>query len=212
MKRILELPWHWRWPILILMACAIAAAVGAGVAFGLAPHVRVDGRRLNWIEWITVVGFPVAVVGLGITWLEVLKAQTAAEAATEAVGRALTELGKSELLVDLGALRQLEYEFDRTEGADRETVQRLIRELREVGSKVSAALRKKDEADELIGKIEAVRKTAADARIAIMGGRKNMNLWKVTRKLREELVPLGDDVLMRMHELRMEVEVVSNVG
>jgi hypothetical protein len=205
-KKVLALPWYYRWPILAGTALGLATAVGLVVWVALEPYVHLHGHRLSWVDWTTVVGLAVAVIALGFTWLQVVEAKTAAEAAADAVDHALAALGKSELLLDFQSFRQLEYEFDKAEAADRQTVQRLIREVREVGARIASTLKSKNPDDELIGQIEAVRETASVARVAIMGGRKNMNLWNVTRKLREDMVPLCDAISTRMHDLRLEVE------
>lgn len=204
MRRILALPWYFRVPLLLVLAAAIGTVVGLAVS-ALSLHVKVKGQPLTWVDWTTAIGLPVAVVGVGITWLQVLQTRTAAEEASAAVDRALTALGKSELLVDFQTMRQLEYDFDGAKTASPEVVQGLIKQVREVGSRIAATLRQKDPNDALIGEIEAVRQTASDARVVIMGGRKNLNLWSVTRKLREELVPLCDKISTRMHNLRLEV-------
>ena len=123
---------------------------------------------------------------------------------------ALAALGRHELLVDLTELRRIDLEFEVAVNAGRpediDVVRRIVREVRDVGSRVAAALTHDDPNDPLIVEVVATREAAADLRKVLMSPRKNLNLQTATRKLREQLVPTCEHVATRMSRLRLEVE------
>lgn len=199
--------WYWQVLVVLVGFALVAGLLAIAIRTWLADSVTVDGGPLTWFEWAEVVGFILAVLGLAITFIQVLKVLTAAEAATVAVDRALSALAKSELLIDYQQMQRLEYELVETaQTAPRSAVQRMVRDVRDVGARLSTVLKNLDSNDPLIGEIEAVRESASQARRVIMGGRKNLNLWSVTRKLRDGLIPLCVTISTRIEELRLDVK------
>ena len=205
MEKLLALRWYVRWPLLLATATALGALITVVIHVEFASRTTVDGRRLSWLDWITVVGLPLAALGVGITLVQVLKATSAADSARQAVDRALGALGRSELIIDLETIRRLEAELLGAAGADRTAIQRLVREVRETSARVESVLKAKHQGDPMIGEIEAVRTAATEARRVIMGGRSNLNAWNQTSKLREEMAQLCDSIAVRVNDLRLDV-------
>ncbi len=60
---------------------------------------------LGWIDWITVIGLPLTLLGLSLTWWQARKASNAASAAREAVFRTEQQIRASQVLVLVPQLR-----------------------------------------------------------------------------------------------------------
>ena len=71
----------------------------------LAAHTAQHWYSLGWVDWITVVGLPLTILGLIITWRQARKATKAAEAAKKAVYQTEQQIRASQLLVLVPQLR-----------------------------------------------------------------------------------------------------------
>jgi hypothetical protein len=209
-KWVMRLAWPLRWLFIVGAWCVASLCTFVVIHFELASVVTVGGSVLSWVDWMTLSGVVLAVAGLAATFGQVVHTRTTAEAATAAVDRALVALAKSELLVDFQTIRQLEYELERTKPEDQEGFQKHVRDVREVGARVATALRHRNPTDPLAADVDSVRQTASDARTAMVGARKNANYGNITRKLREELIPLCDKISTRMAQLRLDVEEIDD--
>ncbi|MEU7934486.1 hypothetical protein [Micromonospora echinofusca] len=73
-------------------------------------------HHLEWFEWIGlglgVVGFPLTLWGLWLTWQQATEANTAARAAQEAIRRTQGQLRSNQLMVMIPQLRWIASELD----------------------------------------------------------------------------------------------------
>lgn len=67
---------------------------------------------LGWVDWITVVGLPLTLLGLYLTWWQAKKATSAAAAARRAVSRTEQQLRVNQLLALVPQLRWTVEELD----------------------------------------------------------------------------------------------------
>ena len=67
---------------------------------------------MRWFEWLGVIGFPLALLGLWLTWRQAKKATDAANAARVAIGRTQKQLVANQLLVLVPQLRWISTEID----------------------------------------------------------------------------------------------------
>jgi hypothetical protein len=97
------------WPLTCLFArrtgCSAVAAASVRESRGTFHFFRLDG--LTWIDWATVAGLILTVVGFGITWWQLQRTRTAQEALSETL--ALVNEGKASDLftASVPALRNL---------------------------------------------------------------------------------------------------------
>jgi hypothetical protein len=200
-----------RWPLPDWLTVTLGAILAVAVAvlaiyYGLAPHVTLHDRPLSWVEWAELGGVALGLMALLVTMIQVARAKTAADSARDAVDRALEALNRNELLVDLQSLRQLEYDFDEAvEQKDEGAVKRLLRDWRDTGARVTSALLQANPDDPLVGAIESTRESASQAKVVMISGQRSVNVGRITKKFREEIAPVGNQLSSRMSNLRLEI-------
>jgi hypothetical protein len=79
---------------------------------------------LTWVEWVTVVGLPLTLFGLIITWRQARTAANAATAAKNAVYRTEQQIRASQLLVLIPQLRWIVAELEAAMEKDNDYVAR----------------------------------------------------------------------------------------
>ena len=90
-----------------------------------------QSHGLGWVDWITVIGLPLTLLGLYLTWSQARKATSAAAAARKAVTRTEQQLRENQLLVLVPQLRWTVNELDLAiQGKDSVLVQRELKSWR----------------------------------------------------------------------------------
>jgi hypothetical protein len=90
-----------------------------------------QSHGLGWVDWITVIGLPLTLLGLYLTWSQARKATSAAAAARKAVSRTEQQLRANQLLVLVPQLRWTVNELDSAiQGKDSMLVQRELNSWR----------------------------------------------------------------------------------
>src|SRR4051812_21705737 len=82
---------------------------------------------IGWVDWISVAGLPLTLVGLALAWAQARAAANSAERAREAVEYTERRLRANQLLVLVPQLRFIAKELD--EAIERDDAQHAKREL-----------------------------------------------------------------------------------
>jgi hypothetical protein len=67
---------------------------------------------LGWVDWVSVIGLPLTLLGLFLTWQQARNASTAAQAAEKAVSRTERQIRASQILVLVPQLRSTVTELE----------------------------------------------------------------------------------------------------
>jgi hypothetical protein len=166
--------------------------------------VTVHGQPLDWFQWIALVGVALTLSALAVTMVQLFRTRRAAVAATEAVGRALRAVNRSDLMLQIQSLRQLEADLDGAlEGqGDKTAVLRILREWREIGAAVYAGLEQEaPEKVDLRGSVESSRQSASSAKVLV----ERKNLHAATSDFRSDVTRVSNDLGLYVNKLMRTV-------